>query len=687
MKSTLKLSTMAVAVTLASYALANEDNYYLDNVVVSASGFEQEIKDAPASISIISQEELSSMPIRDIGDAVDSEPGIEISKTKVGSSDIKIRGFDSAYTAILVDGKRQNASNGIVKNGFNPNGSFMPPLATIERVEVIRGPASVLYGSDAIGGVVNIITKKHVDEFSGSIGLDATLQEHGNRYGNAYSQNAAVYVPVIDNKLSFNLHASNYDKDKSNLRKPDGSYASHSNGDYQRYNFGGRINYSLNDDHFFYVDYDRSFESGSVNSTSGKKIMSQKDWLRNNASLNHEGNFSFGTLNSYIQYIDTKLVGSQASGPNGQGGLQKVPYTRLESENYIVQSSLVSPIDLNDFGALNLTTGFNFNHERLYDDEALSAKNGKAIQNQTSLFVEGEYFITDKLSTVLGARYTYGNIFGSHISPRAYLLYALNDNISFKGGVATGYKIPNLSQISPGITNTSSSSTTSETTYGNPNLKAETSINYEFSTILDYQKFGNLTLTAFYTSFKDKVVSEEYNVGDTILTGQQCTGVQGGVCYQYVNVDSSRAYGVEAIYRSASYYNTNLDLSYTYTRTKITGGVDNGKPLSETPTHSISAKLNYTYNDFKAYLKMTAKYKTPVTNTKSSPNLEHYKNYELFDLGFSYTLNKQHHFAFMINNLFDTNYNSYYLTNNTYGAYYSDYIEGRNYWLSYRFDF
>lgn len=683
----LRLSVLTIAITLATNSYANDDSYYLDSLVVSASGFEQDIKEAPASISIITQEDIQEKPIRDIGDAIDDEPGVEISKTKVGSSEVKIRGFDSAYTAILIDGKRQNASSGIVKNGFNPNGSFMPPLSTIERIEVIRGPASVLYGSDAIGGVVNIITKKHVDEFSGSIGLDATLQEHGNRYGNAYSQNAAIYVPVINNKLSFDLHASNFDKDKSNLRKPDGSYASHSNGDYQRYNFGGKVNYSINENHFIYVDYDRSFESGSVNSTSGRRIMSQKDWLRNNASINHEGNFSFGTLTSYIQYTNTKLVGSQASGPNGQGGLQKVPYSRLENQNYNIQSSLVSPIDLNDFGALNLTTGFNFNHERLYDEDALSAQNGRAIQNQSSIFAEGEYFITDKLSTTLGARYTYGNIFGSHISPRAYLMYAVNENISFKGGVATGYRIPNLSQIAPGITNISSSSTTSEITFGNPDLKAETSINYEFSTILDYQKFGNLTLTAFYTTFKDKVVSEEYAVGDTVLTGQQCTGVAGGVCYQYVNVDSSKAYGVEALYRSATYYNTNLDLSYTYTKTKITGGIDNGKPLSETPTHSISAKLNYTYNDFKAYIKMTAKYKTPVTNTKTSPDLAEYKNYELFDLGLSYTFNKQHHFAFMINNLFDTNYNSYYQSGRTYGSYYSDYIEGRNYWLSYRFDF
>ena len=140
--------------------------YDLGQAVVTASGFTQDLREAPASMSIVSADTIKEAPARDIGDIVANLPGIEISKSKTGSSNIMIRGFSSDYTLYMIDGKRQNSSTGFVKNGFDPNFGFTPPTSMIERVEVIRGPASTLYGSDAVGGVVNVITKKHPDELT-----------------------------------------------------------------------------------------------------------------------------------------------------------------------------------------------------------------------------------------------------------------------------------------------------------------------------------------------------------------------------------------------------------------------------------------------------------------------------------------------------------------------------------------
>ena len=132
----------------------------LGESVVSATGYEQLLKDAPASISVIPKEELQNRPIRDLGDALQEVPGIATSISKTGSSSIMMRGLGSSYTLILIDGKRQNVAKGFGGNGFDPTSGFMPPISMIERIEVIRGPASVIYGSDALGGVINIITKK-----------------------------------------------------------------------------------------------------------------------------------------------------------------------------------------------------------------------------------------------------------------------------------------------------------------------------------------------------------------------------------------------------------------------------------------------------------------------------------------------------------------------------------------------
>ena len=92
---------------------------------------------------------------------------------KTGGLDISIRGMPSEYTLILIDGRRQNTAGSVTPNGFGETStSFMPPMSAIERIEVIRGPMSTLYGSDAMGGVINIITRK--DYSGGEVTLNYT---------------------------------------------------------------------------------------------------------------------------------------------------------------------------------------------------------------------------------------------------------------------------------------------------------------------------------------------------------------------------------------------------------------------------------------------------------------------------------------------------------------------------------
>ncbi len=128
--------------------------------MVSATGYEQKIKDAPASITVITAEDFKNKRINSIADALVDVEGVDISPTagKTGGLNIRIRGMDSEYTLVLIDGRRQNSTGDIAPNGFGEsNNSFIPPISAIERIEVIRGPASTLYGSDAIGGVVKTV--------------------------------------------------------------------------------------------------------------------------------------------------------------------------------------------------------------------------------------------------------------------------------------------------------------------------------------------------------------------------------------------------------------------------------------------------------------------------------------------------------------------------------------------------
>lgn len=171
------LSVCAIGL-LASNAISQ--NVELDSSIVSASGFTQDIKEAPATINVISKKELQSKPYRDVAEAIADIPGVDLyaSKGKTGSYNITMRGI-TGYTLVLIDGRRQGIGGEVGPNGFNEiSNSFLPPISSIERIEVIKGPMSTLYGSEALGGVVNIITKKVSDKWETSVSLDALLNEN-----------------------------------------------------------------------------------------------------------------------------------------------------------------------------------------------------------------------------------------------------------------------------------------------------------------------------------------------------------------------------------------------------------------------------------------------------------------------------------------------------------------------------
>lgn len=149
-----------------------------DTVVVTATGFEQKIQDAPASISVITKQQIEDKAYRDVTDALKDVPGVVVTGGEQQRYQYSRDGF--AIHALLVNGKR------ISTRGTRPNSDnsgieqgWLPPLESIERIEVIRGPMSSLYGSDAMGGVINVITKKvsNTKARTGSLHGDATFQK------------------------------------------------------------------------------------------------------------------------------------------------------------------------------------------------------------------------------------------------------------------------------------------------------------------------------------------------------------------------------------------------------------------------------------------------------------------------------------------------------------------------------
>src|SRR5690554_7539456 len=235
----------------------------LDTVVVTASGFEQEIKQAPASISVVTRDQLEEKSFVDLADALRDIEGIDVrgATGKTGNLNISIRGMPSEYTLVMIDGRRQNAAGDVSPNGFGDTSTgFIPPMSAIERIEVIRGPMSTLYGSDAMGGVINIITRKVSKEWGGSVGVETLLQQD-SRAGDTHKANFYLSGPIVADKLGVALRGSVMRRGDSELEFGDGSTVSTrgpSPVGGRNYTFGTKFTFTPNKDHDLWLDLDRS---------------------------------------------------------------------------------------------------------------------------------------------------------------------------------------------------------------------------------------------------------------------------------------------------------------------------------------------------------------------------------------------------------------------------------------------
>lgn len=369
------LAAAITAVFAGNFVQAEEaPDRKMEVIVVTASGYEQKLVDAPASISVITQEDLMIKPYTTLLDAVRDLEGVDIGETrdKTGQGTISLRGMGSDYTLILVDGKRQNNHGDIYPNSFGGNQfGHVPPLDAIDRIEVIRGPASTLYGADALGGVVNIITKKVGDEWSGSVTHSRTHQTN-DAYGEDITTDFSVMGPLIKGVLGLSVHGSIYDRMGSTpeyapVNYPNGEVRTRSLGfggggktvDNENHMLGGSLSWTPNEHHKIWFDLDSSsqeydntplinangereyplgtvdnleslwvasnFCKGGVGSREAACLASGGEWARRSNprvgysetqkftrdawALTHEGAWDFGTSFVSLSYVDTQNHG------------------------------------------------------------------------------------------------------------------------------------------------------------------------------------------------------------------------------------------------------------------------------------------------------------------------------------------------------------------------------------------
>lgn len=582
---------------LSAPALAQDAQpFMLDEVVISASGFEQNIAEAPASISVISGEELARRNVTDLTDALRGVQGV-VTTGVANEQDIYIRGLPGQYTLILVDGKRQNTRDSRTNGSAGYEQSFIPPVSAIERIEVVRGPMSSLYGSDAMGGVINIITKPVSDTWTGSVSVETTLQD---AEGFESSRQVSFYTagPLIADRLGLQFWGRKFDQDASSI--PSGPAAS------DDYDFGGRLTWMIDDRNEILA------EAGRTRITSEEYGSdSYRDHLRDHWSLTHKG--SYGDMETELSF--SQETGERKSfGPNEDTGEIVEDLRSPEVKNSVLDAKATMPFDWR--GSHQLTFGGQFRRTTIRDQNPGAQANldeenrfdEKLSLDEWAIFAEDEWRLRDDFALTLGARFSEHEAYGGHVTPRIYGVWNATSALTVKGGISTGYRAPDIRTITPGYAYTTGGGGCADVVdadgnprtpscgviLGNDDLEPEETVNLEIGGIYEAPTYS-LGATVFHTRFKNKL--QQIRTDEKWTDGPRYQGDDGAFylydIFRNFNVDRAEITGLELTGDWDVTQTLSLRGSYTYTDSTQKTGDFEGFPLARTPEHMASLRVDW----------------------------------------------------------------------------------------------
>jgi len=563
-----KAVSAAVLSSLSSVASAEDltdGPQALPEVVVTATATPRALQTAPASVTVVDQQALSRRPVQDLTDVLRDVPGVTVNGAGLTRRGISIRGMPSEHTLFLVDGRRVNGSaSAIAHADFELN---WVPVEAMDRVEIVRGPMSSLYGSEALGGVVNVITRSATDVWRGSLRAMGGLREDG-RGGETYQLGAYAGGPLIQDRLGLSLYA------ESKARGDTPQAANPRLSDLEaREALSGSATLSWTPDAAQRIDFTvlagRDDRSRSTATTAATPVYYRyADAVdRRQYALSHTGRWSWGdsVVRAYRSTLDrtnTVTNGQTASRPVGM------------QEDIIDGRVTADPV-----AGHRLSVGGEWRREELQD--AAAAVSGVLTSERYAIFAQDEWALTPSLSLTGGARFDHHDQYGWQTSPRLYAVWTPVEGLTLKGGGGRGFKSPSLKQLSPEFVTVAAGGRF--TVYGNPDLKPEIGTSYEASA--EYRRGGwAVRLGGFANDIEN-------------LIETRCTafcGVRGREVRLYQNINEARITGLEAGAETRLPAGFSLRGDYTYLDSE---NRSTNQQLSERPHHSGHATLRWEPDD------------------------------------------------------------------------------------------
>lgn len=692
-------STLMMLVVLGSsmnaFAQNNDvldENFVLDEMVVSATRSEKKLLDTAASVSVITDKDLNKMHINNLDEAFVKIPGVYVGRLSgIGSttSQTVMRGVNAANSvAVLVDGVQVNDS-------YNGSVTWSAiPVDMVKRVEVLRGPASVLYGGNALAGVINIITKD----------VDKTFVNLKLSYGSNNTQNHSLYVAgKASDKLDFNV---NYEKKKTDGYITDpvlsskaviGAETTTTNTGAKRWIIGNKgkrqwdentvgvgFKYHFDESKSLALDftkneYEYSYsaptsyfgddiikKAGTYFSTPGEKASNKYNMTYNDSENGWKA--VVGYSDQYKQHDTSISKATDSSKPNTRFSFDLQKNQTISANNNAV-FGLNYRKDKMDATVYKLADKFNSDSKIAVDSMA------SGTNKSFSAYVMDEHKFSDRWTATAGLRYdkwstdgrillpnkteaiNYDESTYDNWSPSLSVMYKPEADSSVYLSWGKAFEAPSLYRMY------SSSYSSNVYNIANPNLKPQKAETFELGYKKDLNNKSAIGVSVYDTKYKGLLYKNSLGVVD----GMNAT------CYQ--NAGEAEAKGFELELNHSFDDKWSAFLNYTYQNPvikKALKATEKDKYVTAIPKEVFRAGVTYSDNKWSGML--TGEYISKrFSKTDNSDTVNgvygSYDPYFIMNMDISYSFNKNYTLTASVNNILDRDFfNYYYQPGRTYSV-------------------
>ncbi|MCE0557719.1 TonB-dependent receptor [Motilimonas sp. E26] len=629
---------------LSSYALITTASAATEApvMVVTGTKTEKALLDVPVRTEIVTAAELANSHARDLAEGLKNVPGLMLKPIHGKSGqEVWLQGINADRVLVLIDGLPVTASTGSSVD------LSQIAVADVQHIEIVKGAVSALYGSEAMGGVVNIITKRATAGTRYQFTLD------GGSYGNQHNVSSALLNDQHANLLLSKNSDTWYAQLMADIRHKGGSDLDLSDWDFAG-DAGDKTNLSLELGYLFanggeltvkpswyQEDIYKNFGSfvpgiGKIKKVKGEQASRKNILLAYNQPLtDHLELSSWYMYEEFEDKTSQDTLSTQAL-DQSRIGLSKFDKVELQLDSDYFNNHLVT------FGAVAYRSSLNQQQiSRSQQNQSdIDELNGTKRRNNLEFYLQDDFFLTDNLELLPGIRVQHDSDFGVHAAPKFNLMYRPDTLSQFDGkirsGIGTGYRVPTLKERHYVFDH----SALGYMILGNPDLVPETSVSLQLGAELHPNADLMFDINLFHNEIK--------NLIDTAYD-QQASDARGLSIFNYNNVNQAMTQGVDisASYQWLHNWQTNLSYSYLNSEDKTTG-----QQLTRRPAHLIKGKLNYHLaainTDFSLYGNYQTKEYLDAENLRQSPA------YSTFDFKVNYFIQPQTRVFFGIDNLTDT---------------------------------